>query len=472
MAFFIILTFFDRKIGPLVFYSYPISNIEEDLVEKIARIMDLFITEGFMSFFFDRYHSLNYYFEIESTWARGKKETLMLSAIFDGRVSFEIEKAILTLCIEFSDRLKNLEDIFKGFYNNDSIDYYNQKNRTIIDENSLHIRSWVEGFYEAILEILEIIQEKIVEEKIPSFIEEKDVFLTLKFLIFGPITYEILRDWYSKKFPDNNFYKLMIKLIKNHMITIPLVGKSKTPPFNVYIDEDIRQIINLISLKNKLLKRFINKRQRESSETIEKRTEEQERYIKKRQKESSEADEIEKKLAFKVVMFGDQGVGKNTLISRSAVKVFKESTKMTIGADFSVKNVGIDQRTVALRIWDLARDDLFKNRLAASVKGADGAIIIYDVTKQSSLTHVDDWILVLRKEIKSKQETFPVIVVGNKADLEDAREVSRDDGIGFAKSREVDGFVECSFKTWENVEEMFDLLIHQMLQRSNLPNII
>ena len=160
MEFFITLTFFDSKIGPLVFYSYPIRNIEEDLEEKIARIMDLFITEGFMTFSFDKYHSLNYYFEIDSTWARGRKETLLLSAIFEERVSIEIEKAILTLCIEFSEWIKKKEDIFKGFYTKHSIYNKNQEHAKIIDENSSAIRTWVEGFYEA---ISEIIQEKIVE---------------------------------------------------------------------------------------------------------------------------------------------------------------------------------------------------------------------------------------------------------------------------------------------------------------------
>ena len=271
MEFFITLTFFDSKIGPMVFYSYPISNIEEDLDEKIARLMDLFITEGFMAFSFDIYHSLNYYFEIDSNWARGGKETLLLSAIFEERVSIEIEKAILTLFIEFSEWLKKEEDVFKGFYNKHSIYNKNQEHGDIIDENSQAVRTWVEGFYEA---ISEVIQEKIVEENITTFIEKKDVHATLKFLSLSSITLGKLRDWYSTKFPDNNFYKLLIKLIRYHLITIPNVGKSKTPPFNVYMSEDIKKIINLIDLKNRLLKRFIKIRQEEDSEAIEKRSKE------------------------------------------------------------------------------------------------------------------------------------------------------------------------------------------------------
>ncbi|MHA2280705.1 MAG: hypothetical protein ACXAC5_07625 [Promethearchaeota archaeon] len=279
MEFFITLTFFDTKIGPSVFYSYPISDIEKDLVESIASIMDLVITEQieqFVTYSFDKYYSLNYYFEIDSTWARGFKDALLLSAIFDVRVSFEIEKAILTLCIEFSEWLKKQKDIFKGFYTKDSFYYKNQKD--IIDENSSDIRTWVEEFYEA---ISEVVQEKTVEDNITSFIEEENVLKTLKLLIFGPMNYEKLREWYSSKFPETNFTNLLIKLIKYHMIIIPNVGKSKKPPFTVYIAEDIKRIINLIDLKNRLLKRFIKKRQKESSEVIEKRSKELEEILEK-----------------------------------------------------------------------------------------------------------------------------------------------------------------------------------------------
>lgn len=276
MEFFITLTFFDRKIGPIVFYSFPSRNIEEELAEKITKIMDLFMSEGFMPVAFEPHHTLNYYFEIDSPWARGLKDPLLLSAIFDERVSFEIEKAILTLCIEFSEWLKKQEDIFKAFYKNDLKYYNNQKHRKIIDEKSSAVRTWVKEFYE---DIAEVVQEKAVEDNITSFIEEKNVLMTLKFVSFGPITLEKIRDWYSTEFPENNFFKLLRRLIKNHLITIPNVGKSKNPPFNVYIAEDIKRIIRMIDLKNRMLKRFIKKRQKESSESIDKRSKELENIL-------------------------------------------------------------------------------------------------------------------------------------------------------------------------------------------------
>ncbi|MCK4384490.1 MAG: GTP-binding protein, partial [Candidatus Lokiarchaeota archaeon] len=113
-------------------------------------------------------------------------------------------------------------------------------------------------------------------------------------------------------------------------------------------------------------------------------------------------------------------------------------------------------------------EERFRFLLPTYVRGATGALFMYDVTNYSSLAHIDDWLLVVRKEIKSDQDTFPIIVVGGKADLIDDREVTGDEGINIAKSRSVDGFIECSSKTGENVENTFDALTSIMMQRSKL----
>ena len=268
MEFFTTLSYFNRKLGPLVIYSYPNNDLEKNLTERIAKIMDQVLTEEFVTFSFDKYYSLNYYFEIDSDWARGYKETLLLSAIFDKSISMEMEKAILTICIELSDWLKSKKNIFKGFYETYPAYYQDKKSRNIIDENSLIIKSWVKEFYNA---ILEAVQEKVEEEDITAFIEKENILMVLKYLSRGPITIENLKEWYTIKYPNNNFYKLIRNLIIVQMIIIPNVGRSKNPPFNVYIAEDIETIIRLISLKNRLLKMFIKKHQKESPEATEKR---------------------------------------------------------------------------------------------------------------------------------------------------------------------------------------------------------
>jgi len=168
-----------------------------------------------------------------------------------------------------------------------------------------------------------------------------------------------------------------------------------------------------------------------------------------------------------VVIFGDAGCGKTTLTQRFLTNLFKSDTKMTIGVDFEVKSMDINGKKVKLQIWDFGGEERFRFLLPTYVRGANGALFMYDVTNYSSLAHIDDWMLVVRKEIKS-EDTFPIIVVGGKADLLDDREVTGDEGIKIAKSRSADGFIECSSKSGENVEETFDALTRLMIQKSKL----
>jgi len=168
-----------------------------------------------------------------------------------------------------------------------------------------------------------------------------------------------------------------------------------------------------------------------------------------------------------VVIFGDAGCGKTTLTQRFLTNLFKSDTKMTIGVDFEVKSMDINGKKVKLQIWDFGGEERFRFLLPTYVRGANGALFMYDVTNYSSLAHIDDWMLVVRKEIKS-EDTFPIIVVGGKADLLDDREVTGDEGIKIAKSRNTDGFIECSSKSGENVEETFDALTRLMIQKSKL----
>lgn len=172
--------------------------------------------------------------------------------------------------------------------------------------------------------------------------------------------------------------------------------------------------------------------------------------------------------SYKVIFLGDRGVGKKTLTSRSLTNLFKSDEKMTLGVNFEVKSMEIDGKKIKLQVWLFEDKERFRFLLPTYTRAADGALFIYDVTNYSSLTHIDDWLSVVRKQMKSEQNKFPIVVVGNKADLEDARVVSGEEGIEFAKSKGVDGFIECSAKTGENVEEVFDALTRLMMQRSRL----
>ena len=170
---------------------------------------------------------------------------------------------------------------------------------------------------------------------------------------------------------------------------------------------------------------------------------------------------------FKMVIFGDAGCGKTTLTHRFLTNLFKSSTTMTIGVDFEVKSLEVNEKKIKLQIWDFGGEERFRFLLPTYVRGANGALFMYDVTNYSSLAHIDDWLMVIRKEIKA-DDHLPIIVVGGKADLLEDREVTGEEGINISKSRGVDGFIECSAKSGENVEATFEALTRLMMQKSSL----
>ncbi|MEJ2294661.1 MAG: GTP-binding protein [Candidatus Lokiarchaeota archaeon] len=168
---------------------------------------------------------------------------------------------------------------------------------------------------------------------------------------------------------------------------------------------------------------------------------------------------------FKIVIFGDAGCGKTTLTQRFLTNLFVSDSKMTIGVDFEVKSLDVNNQRVKLQIWDFGGEERFRFLLPTYVRGARGGLFMYDITNYSSIAHIDDWLAVIKKEIR-KEDVFPIIVVGGKADLADSREVTASEGIKIAKLRGVDGFIECSSKTGENVDESFQALTRLMLNDS------
>ncbi len=165
---------------------------------------------------------------------------------------------------------------------------------------------------------------------------------------------------------------------------------------------------------------------------------------------------------FKIIIFGDADCGKVELTQRFLTNIFVSDQTMTIGVDFEVKSLTVDGYKVKLQIWDFGGEERFRFLLPTYVRGARGGIFLYDITNYSSLAHIDDWLSVIRKEIKA-EDIFPIIVVGNRAHLVDNREVSSAEGIKIAKSRGVNGFIEVSAKTGENVEKAFEALTRLML---------
>jgi small GTP-binding protein len=167
---------------------------------------------------------------------------------------------------------------------------------------------------------------------------------------------------------------------------------------------------------------------------------------------------------FKIVIFGDSQTGKTTLTHRFLTNLFKADIQMTLGVDFMLKTVDIDNNNVKLQIWDFAGEERFRFLFPSYIRGANGAIFMYDITNYGSLAHVDDWYEIIDKEINYE---FPVIFVGGKTDLIHLKEISTRKAMEVANSKGADGFIECSSKTGENVHKIFHLLTKLILKIKN-----
>ncbi len=174
----------------------------------------------------------------------------------------------------------------------------------------------------------------------------------------------------------------------------------------------------------------------------------------------------EQKRAFKLCIFGDGGVGKTTLIRRFVTRVFEKDIKMTIGADFSVKNVEIDGEIVTLRIWDFAGEERFRVLLPSFAKGADGGIFMYDITRYSTLNNMKDWLSIFEYFVSDDQMKIPIIIIGGKADLQDKRSVEPEKAQELSINYNLQGFYECSSKTGDNVAILFEYIARKMLENT------
>lgn len=156
----------------------------------------------------------------------------------------------------------------------------------------------------------------------------------------------------------------------------------------------------------------------------------------------------------KILLLGDPFSGKEELLRKYSLGYFQENQKLTIGIDFYSKNITLKDKIIKIQLWDVDWEKRFRFLLPSFVKGANGAIIMYDITNSNSLKHMPEWILIIREH----GGDIPIILTGNKLDLEISREVSREEGIKIAEKHNLSAFIEISTKTGENVEKLFEIL--------------
>lgn len=158
---------------------------------------------------------------------------------------------------------------------------------------------------------------------------------------------------------------------------------------------------------------------------------------------------------FKICIFGAGGVGKTTLVQRYVTGRFKESTKMTIGADILIKQLEINNWKVKLQIWDFGGEKRFRFFLPPYARGSFAGIFMYDITRYNSLIDFDEWVKIFMQGASFGGKQVPILMVGGKLDLKERRMISAEEASHFSLSRNVYKIIECSAKTGHNVELIF-----------------
>ena len=154
----------------------------------------------------------------------------------------------------------------------------------------------------------------------------------------------------------------------------------------------------------------------------------------------------------KVVIVGDGGIGKTALVLRYTKDTFSEDYKVTIGVQFATQIEQINDETVKLQIWDTAGEERFSFLMPIYYRGAQGAVLVFDLTKRRTFDHLERWLGLIRQVCGD----IPIVLCGNKYDLPDRR-VTSEEAIEFAKANNF-AYFETSAKTGENVTEAMNTL--------------
>ena len=172
-------------------------------------------------------------------------------------------------------------------------------------------------------------------------------------------------------------------------------------------------------------------------------------------------DDDNYELMVKVVIVGDSGVGKTNIMSKYLKNEFHEDSKATVGVEFGSKQFNIQGHQVKAQIWDTAGQERYNAITSAYYKGAKGAFIVYDISRKNTFDSISRWVSDITATADKK---ITLILIGNKSDLEDQRQVTKEQGEEKAKEFGL-AFLETSASSGDNLEKAFSLMINEVYKK-------
>ncbi|CAH1430808.1 unnamed protein product [Lactuca virosa] len=163
---------------------------------------------------------------------------------------------------------------------------------------------------------------------------------------------------------------------------------------------------------------------------------------------------------FKMVLVGDSAVGKSNLLSRFAKDEFHLDSKPTIGVEFAYRNIKVGDKLAKAQIWDTAGQERFRAITSSYYRGALGAMLVYDITRRGTFKNLKKWLHELREY---GNRDMVIVLIGNKSDLVESREVEAEEGQSLAQLEDL-CFLETSAKENLNVEDAFLQMITKIFE--------
>ena len=169
---------------------------------------------------------------------------------------------------------------------------------------------------------------------------------------------------------------------------------------------------------------------------------------------------------FKILTIGESGVGKTCILRRFVENKFLKNHLATIGIDFKTKTLNINNQEIKLKIWDTAGQERFRNITTQYYKGADGIVLVFDVTDEASFEKIKDWMDQILSN--TNKDEICLILLGNKCDVEaTARSIKPEQGKELANELNINYF-ETSALSGYNIKEAFETLTIDIMKKKKI----